>query len=95
MLAHVIPVDMQEHARVRAPKAESLVPQSGAPHLAQRRPLGRNLRGASGLQLELLDCYWVGSLDFSFLGNQGFSIEPKTSSKHFGEGSAATKAWTD
>ena len=25
-----------------------------------------------------LDCYWVGSLDFIFGGNQGFSIEPTT-----------------
>ena len=22
-----------------------------------------------------LDCYWVGSLDFNFFGNQGFSIQ--------------------
>ena len=27
----------------------------------------------------ILDCYWVGSLDFNFLGNQGFSTKPANS----------------
>ena len=35
-----------------------------------------------------LDCYWVGSLDFSFLGNQvGFSTKPPKSYSLFAGGS--------
>ena len=30
-----------------------------------------------------LDCYWVGSLDFNFLGNQGGFHQTHTKVKHF------------
>ena len=39
-----------------------------------------------------LDCCWVGSSDFNFLGIQGFSIgSPKKELNFFAEGSTATK----
>ena len=38
-----------------------------------------------------LDCYWVGSLDFNFLGNQGVSTKPQKV-KLFAGGSTATTA---
>ena len=41
----------------------------------------------------LRNCYWVGSLDFNFLGNQGsFSTKPPNSYSLFAGGSTATKA---
>ena len=42
--------------------------------------------------LKPLDCYWVGSLDCSFLGNQGVFHETSKTAKLFAVGSTATKA---
>ena len=51
---------------------------------------------AHALQMNMhwgfLDCHWVGSLDFSFLGNQvAFSTNPPKSFTLFAGGSTATK----
>ena len=53
----------------------------------------------SGVGLKLshgpkLDCPWVRSLVFNFLGEQGFSIGP-TNNELFAEGSTATKIGAD
>ena len=61
-----------------------------------RRPATRKLRASIGqgqcvsLVPGLLDCYWVGSLDFNFWGNQGvFRQTPQT--VFLAGGSTATK----